>query len=429
MKPTTRSLALCGVVAAAAIVWPENSQWTVVLGVLAAIFVMDGYFVIRADSPRVNRSVAPILPVRQRVQVRLDVHNKSAGMMSFTLRDGAPESFRTDDSPAQMQLGPGEHMQWEYVAVPTVRGEAAFDRAHVRLNSKLGLWSSGRRVCQQEYVRIYPDYNAITQYLDLLADQHSRRLGLRRAQRRGEGLEFQQLREFRDGDSVRQVDWKATAKRRTLISKEYTEERDQSIVFLLDTGGRMQSQDDLLSHFDHALNSLLLLAYVALRQGDTVSLQTFGPTERWIGNLRGTAAVNRLLNELYDLHSQAGAGDYVSAAEQLMSRQRKRALVVVLSNLRQSDDDLLPAVRLLRTRHAVMVASLRERSVDEAMKQQRHSFEDALTVLGAHRYRERRRDLRAQLAASAQMVADCTPDQLPSQLVNGYWALKRAGVL
>ena len=141
------------------------------------------------------------------------------------------------------------------------------------------------------------------------------------------------------------------------------------------------------------------------------------------------ALLNRLLNELYDLQSEAGAGDYTTAAETLMTKQRKRSLVVMLTNLRQADSDLLPAVQLIRSRHAVLVASLRERSVDEALKQEVATFDDALTVLGANRYQEQRRRLMARLATSAQLVRDCTPDELPAELVNGYWSLKRAGVL
>ena len=90
--------------------------------------------------------------------------------------------------------------------------------------------------------------------------------------RRGEGLEFHQLREYREGDSQRQIDWKATSRSGQLISREYQDERDQQIMLLIDCGRRMRAQDDELSHFDHVLNAALLLAYVGLRQGDAVGL-------------------------------------------------------------------------------------------------------------------------------------------------------------
>ena len=429
MKPAGRALYLVGALLTVALLWPDAPFWNAALGLVAAVYIVDALLGFRRPSPDARRRVPPILPVRSRHTVALELVNPHASALRIHVQDAVPVSFKAAENAVELDLSPGERVLWEYEVQPTERGPARFGQVHVQVASPLGLWWIQRLLGHADEVRVYPDFRAITQYLHLVADQQSQRLGLRRTQRRGEGLEFQQLREFRDGDSIRQIDWKATARRRELISREYAEERDQGVVFMLDTGGRMRAQDGALSHFDHALNALLLLAYVALRQGDVVSLQTFGPTHRWIGGLRGVTAINRLLNELYDLQSEAGAGDYTTAAETLMAKQRKRSLVVMLTNLRQADSDLLPAVQLIRSRHAVLVASLRERSVDDALKQDVVTFDDALTVLGANRYQEQRRRLMARLATSAQLVRDCTPDELPAELVNGYWSLKRAGVL
>jgi uncharacterized protein (DUF58 family) len=422
-------MAVLVILAGAAIVWPDASLWTPLLGVLISVFAGDALLARSRCAVRAQRRLPRILPVRHRHRVTVLLRNDGRDDIDVSVRDEAPADFSAPLTFTRLRLAAGGSAQWQYDVQPLRRGEVRFGCVQALIGSPLGLWQLRRRIGQGGSLRVYPDYGAIAQYLDLLADQQSRQLGLRRAQRRGEGLEFQQLRDFRDGDSIRQIDWKATARRRELISREYTEERDQSIVFMLDTGGRMRALDGGLSHFDHALNALLLLAYVALRQGDRVSLQTFGPQQRWLAELRGASAINRLLQELYDLHSQAGAGDYMAAAEALMTRQRKRALVVLISNLRQSDDDLQPAVDLLRSRHAVLVASLRERALDEALHKPVVTFDDALTVLGAHGYRQRRRALSRSLGASAQLVADCLPEELPAQLVNGYWALKRAGAL
>ncbi len=429
MKPTARSVMLSAVLLVMALVWPQGDFWAALIGVTAAAFIMDAVLGFSTPRPQARRRVQPVLPVRRRCRVGVELRNEAGRSLRLDLRDELPESFRGPAEEKNVSLAPKQALAWEYTAQPNRRGECRFGRLRCLVSSPLGLWQIRRALAEPETVRVYPDYKAIAEYLDLLADQRSRQSGLRRTQRRGEGLEFLQLRDFRDGDSIRQVDWKATAKRRSLISREYTEERDQHIVFLLDTGGRMRTKDGVLSHFDHALNALLLLAYVALRQGDTISVQTFGPSQRWIGGLRGTTAINHLLNEVYDLHSQAGAGDYVDAVQALLSRQRKRALVVLITNLHASDEDLVPAVQLLRARHVVLVASLRESALGEMANEPPDTFEQALGVAGAHRYIAARQALAARLTTSAQLVADCTPDQLPTQLVNGYWSLKRAGVL
>ncbi|MBT0875970.1 DUF58 domain-containing protein, partial [Campylobacter coli] len=118
--------------------------------------------------------------------------------------------------------------------------------------------------------------------------------------RRGEGTDFHQMREYRVGDSLRQIDWKATSRARKLISREYQDEKNQQLLVVLDTGRRMLAREPAspqgaaLAHFDHALDATLLVAYLALRQGDAVGLLTTGGERRWVPPRRGMAAIDTL---------------------------------------------------------------------------------------------------------------------------------------
>ena len=206
-------------------------------------------------------------------------------------------------------------------------------------------------------------------------------------------------------------------------------ERDQRVLFLLDSGSRMRAKDGQLSHFDHALNAMLLLSHVALRQGDTVALKAFGPSKIWLPELRGVQSINRLLNTVYTIHTGAATADFVGAAEEVMLQQRKRSLIVILTNLREEDSDLLPALRLLRRRHVVVLASLRESAVDAALAMDANPFDQALLVAGASRYLAQRSQAQARYARDAHILLDCVPGQLPTKLVNSNWQLKRAGAL
>jgi len=262
-----------------------------------------------------------------------------------------------------------------------------------------------------------------------VSDQQVHQLGIKLAPRRGDGLEFHQLREYRSGDALRQVDWKATARHSKLISKEYQEERDQQVLFLLDGGRRMRSQDGALSHFDHALNAVLLLAYVALKQGDSVSALSFGSQRIWLAPMRGVSAINRLLQEVYRLQCGLHAADYVSAAEEVLRTQRKRALVVLLTNLREEDEDLAPALKLLRKRHVVLLANLREVALDPIREDPIHDFSDALQYAGTMDYLIGHRERHRTLARLANVAIQTTPAELPIAVVNSYWQIKRSGVL
>ena len=167
-------------------------------------------------------------------------------------------------------------------------------------------------------------------YTWLATDNRLSQIGVLQRRRRGQGLEFHQLRDYRQDDSPRQIDWSATARARRLIAREYQDKRDQQIVLVLDCGQRMRARDGAMSHFDHALNALLLLAYVALRQGDAVGVGTFAHDRpRFLPPRKSIATVSALMHGLFDLQPSLQTPDYLGAATALGRRLTKRALIVI----------------------------------------------------------------------------------------------------
>ncbi|MCY1418030.1 hypothetical protein D9M71_335760 [compost metagenome] len=256
-------------------------------------------------------------------------------------------------------------------------------------------------------------------------------LGVRQQPRRGQGLEFHQLREFREGDSLRQIDWKATARHRMPIAREYQEERDQQILVLLDCGRRMRSQDDELTHFDHALNACLLLSYIALRQGDAVGLATLACDQpRYLAPRKGQAQLKALLNAVYDLDSCQRAADFSAAASQVLIKQKRRALVILVTNLRDDDDDeLLEAARRIGNRHRLLIVSLREAILDSVRLAPVQTAQEALAYCGAIDYLNARDALHDRLEAQGIAVLDSRAGELEGGLVSRYLAWKKTASL
>jgi uncharacterized protein (DUF58 family) len=177
----------------------------------------------------------------------------------------------------------------------------------------------------------------------------------------------------------------------------------------------------------------MLLAHVALKEGDAVGAMTFGTAPddaRLFAPRKGKASLNALVAALYDIEPRATHSDYLVAATELIRKQRKRALVVVLTNFRDEDvPELEPALRLLRTRHLVLLASLRERVLREIAEQPLKSDTQAIEVAGAHLFAQARSDAFARLAARDALLIDVEPARLPAELVNRYRAVKRSGLL
>jgi uncharacterized protein (DUF58 family) len=277
-------------------------------------------------------------------------------------------------------------------------------------------------------LRVYPNFAALSGYALLATDHRLSDVGILQRRRRGEGMDFDQLRAYREGDSLRKIDWKATQRLNKLISRDYQDERDQQIVFLVDCGRRMRARDDECSHFDHALDATLLLAYVGLRQGDSVGLMTMSGEDRFVAPQRSREMVNRILNTVYDLQPGLLTSDYYRAAVALSKRVRKRALVVIISNLRDEDDDtLVPALRLLQRHHLVLFASLREKALDDAVLQPVRDFESALTHAAAVEHRAQRDQAFQRLKLGNVVCLDVPPQKLAVSLVNQYLDVKRSG--
>lgn len=409
-------------------VLPEGAG-RIAAGIALGLVVFDFVLVRSAKIPVVSRRVRGTLPVNRVSDVELTIRAKLPRGAIVAIDDTTTAGLERLGLPVQLQIGAAAEQRVTYRVRPLSRGEHGFGQVYMTLPSPLRLWQRIVHAGEPQRVRVYPDFAAIAGYLALVSDRRTIRVGIKSTPRRGEGLEFHQLREYRQSDSVRQVDWKATSRRRQLISREYHEERDQQVLFLLDSGRRMRSRDGELSHFDHALNAMLLLAYVALRQGDEVSALAFGANRRWIAHLRGVGAVSRLLNGVYDVHSGPQAADYVGVAEEAMARHRKRSLIVLMTNVGDEDHDLAAALRLLRRRHVVLLANLREAALDQALNEPVDDLDGALNYGGALYHLARRRALTRALRSQVHLLIDARPAELPTRVVNGYWQIKRSGAL
>ncbi|MBL0209940.1 MAG: DUF58 domain-containing protein [Holophagaceae bacterium] len=413
------------------------SIWIIAGTMLIVVLSLDALRAFLLEPPAAARRVAGSLPLGAWSDVGIRLRNASGAALRLNIYDHHPERCETRGLPQEVDLGPGAWAEVHYRVRPMGRGLHAFGPVQVLLDSPWGFWRRNGKAGQGETVKVYPNFAMVAGSALRATDRRLPSLGILRKRRRGEGMEFNQLREYRRGDALRQIDWKATSRMRKLISKEYQEERDQQVVILLDCGRRMRSKESeiesssgQLSHFDHALNALLLLGYVALRQGDAVGLQTFGGPARVLNPRKAMPTLNAFLNALYDLEPTTHASDFLAAAKDCATRLTKRSLVVVVSNLRDEDsEDLQPALALLRKRHLVLFVSLREAALDAALQDRIHDFRDALRAGALHDYLGARREAFDRLRAHGALCMDVLPQNLAAGLVNRYLEIKRSGRL
>ena len=443
-RPSTRLLKIvCGFIVAGLFVgcmrifFPEilsilylDKLWLIGLMALGFMCFLD--FVQRPSNDlfTVDRVLPGSFGLHRQQKIKFELNNHGQRSWNVFFTDGVPQQFTSSKFPLPHESIPGRVAVFEYHVNPIKRGDAEFLPAFVQLQSQYGLLQFCMRLGDYETVQVYPDYSPIMNAAILGMEQSMRYMGAHIVRQKGGGLEFDQLREFRIGDTLKQIDWKASARMDAPISREYQEERDQNVVFLLDHSRRMRSIENDLSYFDHALNAILTSSYIALNKGDAVGIMAFSGKASWLPPVKGKNSIHRILNHLYRAETSTQSSDYVRAAEELLKQQQKRSLVILLTNVRAEDEqDLQKAVRLLEKHHLVLVVALQEDLLSSVDEMRLDNDKAALTYAGVKHYAHNREAMLKKMRAYSLSIIDATYKNLPTKLVSEYLMLKHSGKL
>lgn len=414
-----------------------ESMALVLVGLAALVLIAEAGWKWRQWSLQplqLTRQASEAFALGVRSPVNLTLTNPSPRAQELDVFDGVDPSLELEGLPQRVRVPPGGRLTLSYHVRPTRRGEIAFGPASLRLRTPRGGLELQVMAGAAQTARVYPNFAAVSRYAWLAGDRRLGELGIKSFTGRGEGTEFDQLAEYRVGDPVRHVDWKSSLKHQRPIVRTFRDERDQCVLFLLDCGRRMRADEASLElggqHFDHVLNALMLLSYVALKEGDEVGLMTFGHApgeQRHLAPRKGLPTMSSLIGRLYDLEPGHAHPDYLQAARSVLSAHRKRSLVILLTNFRGEDAaELQPALALLRTRHLVLVASLKERALREIAEQPISRREQATEVAAAHLFQQSRREAFQRVTAQDPLALDVEPASLAVELVNRYRSVKRS---
>jgi uncharacterized protein (DUF58 family) len=437
-------------------------------GALCVLFLADAAFTawqLRRHPIAFERQMPSAFALGQPHGLVVTLAHEGTRPWHLELFDHVPATMTQRLLPAAVTLPAASKLDVRYEITPTQRGKVVFEPAAIRVRSRLGLADLQLRVGVAQSVHVYPNFAALSRYAWLAGDRRLAEIGIKTYAARGAGTDFKQLGEYVPGMPTRHIDWNASFRHRRAVVREFQDDRDQSVMFLLDCGRRMRADEGPPpaayrgqppagarglaperpsaaaastsriggSHFDQALNAAMLLAYVALKDGDAVGALTFGhdpSQQRHFAPAKGMAALNTLVARLHDIEPSPAHSDYLAAARDLMLRVPRRSLVVVLTNFRDEDcEELEDALRLMRTRHLVLLASLKEGVVAEIVAQPLDDQRAVVDVASAHWFQNARAAAFRRLSGKNQLLVDVEPQLLASTLVNRYHAVKRARLL
>lgn len=409
---------------------PLLSLFWLVLALYIAVLVIDGLRLLaesRKFSFLCEREISGILPVEVEHTVKLKIISQFARKVVVAVFDHVPATFSVKQLPQQVSINKDGFAEISYKTKPLERGQYFLEKVQCRYLSAWGLWQKNDWVTTNSEVKVYPNFSVFDN--KSIVSQNELGFGeISRQRKRGIGTEFMQLRDYRVGDTLRQIDYKASSRMGKLISREYQVEKDQQVMVMLDCSRRMHIYQDGLSHFDYALNATVFLARTILQQGDAVGMMNFSATPgRFVKPRKGRHMVNGLLNQMFDLNSSHEFPDYIKAAEAFVQQQKRRCLVVLVTSLQ--DDDAEPIslmLKILQKKHLVLVVNLKEMQLKAPLKISQ--LDDANYYASREVYLADREAAIQKIKNEHLLLLDTYPDRLTSRLINSYLNIKQAGI-
>ncbi len=364
--------------------------------------------------------------------VKLCLDNRSDRMQRLDVRDDLPPGLTSIPEVHSVSLAAGKRIEVDYRIRPLRRGSFQFESVFFRLKSLLGLWQRQvKRECPAELL-VYPDMKQLAEYAHLARTNRLSLIGVRKTRKAGQDNNFERLRDYTQDDNYKHIDWRSTARRNKLTVKQFQTDQSQRIVFMLDCGRLMTNEYRGLSLLDYALNSILMLSYVALHQGDSVGLLCFSDKiESYVPVRGGTAQMNRLLHAGFDRFPSLKQTSYDEAFMYFSKNCRRRSLVILVTNV---IDDVSAAqitgyLNTLRGKHLPVLALLRDRAVFDYADNPSMDESVLYRSAAAAQLLVWRHEVIQRLGNAGVLNVDAFPDMLTTPLVNRYLEVKAKHLL
>jgi len=430
-------VAVLGIVAAAVL---GGNGVLLMCAVLLVAVVVDLVLAGRVRDLALSRGGATQTRLGQPVTVALTIANGGRRRVRGYLRDAWVPSAGAAPRRQRIDIPASERRRYETRLVPTRRGDRSTVHVTIRSLGPLGIagrqrrhtrLANGKRQQTAPWaVRVLPPFTSRKFLPEKLA--RLRQLdGAVAINRRGQGTEFDSLRDYVDGDDVRSIDWRATARRDTVVVRTWRPERDRRLVCVLDTGRTSAARIGDAPRLDAALDACLLLAAVAARAGDRVDLLAADRRVRASveGATRGEV-LPRLVQAMAPLEPSLVETDATLLVSEVLRRERKRCLVVLFTALEGAsvEEGLLPVLPLLTSRHTVVFAAVGDPRVTE-LAGYRGDVHAVYQAAAAERALSDRARLTASLRRRGVEVVDAPPEIFASVVADAYLALKAEGRL
>jgi uncharacterized protein (DUF58 family) len=382
---------------------------------------------------RIHREFGGRFAVGAENEVRLNVANNTPRPLVLVLKDEYPPQMKLSGlREGKMRVAAQSSAALVYGLTPPKRGVFVFGSIAVRYLSRFGLAWREKRLTEAQSVKVYPNMRRAREAELKALGARSLVSSHRKTSWRGEGREFESMRDYVRGDELRHVSWTATARRGKLVTRQYQVERDQTILIAIDAGRLMTARIEQETKLDSAVHATLALMSAAARGGDNSGLVVFGRRiKAFLPPRRGREHMEAALEALHAIEPEMIEPSYARAFEFIAGNSKRRSLVVVLTDLvdEEGSRELLTSLRLLRPRHLPLVVTIGDRDLKAVVREAPHDTRELFTQSVAEEIMYQREAALRLVESQGGLALDVTAAALAPALLETYLRVKERGLL
>lgn len=398
-----------------------------------AVAIFDGWNSQLPSRVRIERHFGGRFAVGAETEVRIDVANHTPRDLTLVVKDEYPPQLKLAGArEARLQVEAQTSSSLAYGLTPPKRGRFEFGLIAVRFLSRWGLVWKQAHVGEPIAVKVYPNMRRAREAELKALGARSFVAARRKSQWRGEGRDFESLRDYVRGDEMRHISWTATARRGKLVTRQYQMERDQTILIALDAGRLMTARIENETKLDSAVHAALALMSAAARAGDNAGLLVFGrKIKAFLPPKRGAEHLDAALEALYAIEPEMIEPSYSRAFEFISANSRRRALVVVITDLvdEEGSRELLSSLKLLRPRHLPLVVTIADRDLKAVVREPPEDVREMFTQSVAEEIIHLREAALRLVESQGGLALDVTAAVLAPKLLETYLRVKERGLL
>lgn len=414
--------------------WDNSFIYAIAIfdGILLLAMLADGAMLPRPSWIEVERAWDSSPGLGAMTQLHVRVRNESGVAVKCRVLDALHPALRKQPVTFTLAVPAKGEAAHKFVVFPNERGDHRVGRIYVRYTSPFGMLERWAVADVDQAVRVYPNLENVQKHNLYLSRTRQIEMQMRLLRQRGQGKEFESLREYREGDEYRDICWTASARRGKLVTRVHQTERSQPVWIVLDSGRLMRARTEGYSKLDHSVDAALALSQLAMYSGDRVGLLGYGrKINQRVAPGRGAAHLRNLLEQLAVARAEVPEGDHLRAVTRLLSDQKRRSLIVWLTDLAETamTPEVVEAAGQLVSRHLLIFLVMGQPDLDAKAAERPGNVEEMYRSVAAQEVVYRREVLLGRLRERGALAMEVAPHRFSTTLLNQYLFVKERSLL